>query len=689
MVFRKPSSLLAATAAFARDLVPNVFRQLYLSIRNIPQTEERKVPILRRSSRDVYIIALHAFPILGAVVTATINLLNLWVGKDIGHRGQIGQKQFALQMAAKLQEILAVASLTDIIMSPILKRLSMGDGLPLGATTAGLRFSEASYLWSEDFVATCSAKFSGKYLLIISIVVASLLSLTVGPASATAMTPKQSDWLAGQVQFAMNVSAENMWPSTLDISDSQSTCTSVAMSCSPQSTWDILASTLFAYWGHQTLGGMYAMPETAIIPSGSSTRTLNVRFKGSLNLYQPEVTVATTQPAVIADVVNVFRWIWFRAHANRCIKNKYSGWCYYQDIQWTVPSLQPSVYVACNPIDAGATVEFPIISVGETNITLAPYPAQLSASLSHTASDLKWLTLDDPSFADTSIGVIVHPAREFAPPDGIAYACAIKGQWAKSDVSTSFLNEAYNVNGAPPFFFAPEAGGSTYRGTTVKMTPSWAAQINSPVAPNSTLPLPFDTLLAAGSRTSTKAKVEAILSVLITERMAQIHAEGSLLGTLPSWDGLLQTHGDAMSLPSPLPASSGTFIFRTTVTGYSYGLRPGAMLSASSLLAIVILLIYAGIATTHLLHVILCERRYVSSWRDIKDLVALALQSPGLKTESISCGVNTLDLLRRRVAVLRSEDGRRAELEVDAKDGGGAWAKGWEGRRLVAEEEYD
>ena len=129
------------------------------------------------------------------------------------------------------------------------------------------------------------------------------------------------------------------------------------------------------------------MPETAIIPSRSSTRTLNVRFKGSLNLYQPEVTVATMPPAVIADVVNIFRWIWFRAHTDRCIKNRYSSWCSYQDIQWTVPSLQPSVYVACNPINAGVTVEFPIISVGETNITLAPYPADLSASISQTASD--------------------------------------------------------------------------------------------------------------------------------------------------------------------------------------------------------------------------------------------------------------------------------------------------------------
>ena len=188
-------------AAFAPDLVPNAFHQLYLSRLKGPQLEGPKIPILLRSSRNVYIIALHTFAILGALTTATINLLNLRVGKDIGHRGQNGQTQFALQMAAKLQEILAVASLTDIIMSPILFRLSMGDGLPLGATTAGLRFGEVSYLWSEDFIATCSAKFSRKYLLIISIVVSSLLSLTVGPASATAMTPKQSDWLAGQVQF--------------------------------------------------------------------------------------------------------------------------------------------------------------------------------------------------------------------------------------------------------------------------------------------------------------------------------------------------------------------------------------------------------------------------------------------------------------------------------------------------------
>lgn len=123
----------------------------------------------------------------------------------------------ALQFAAKLHELLMLSSLGEILFSETVKQLVFGDGLPLGAIAAGLQFDQISYLWSKEFRATSCATFKRKYLIIPAIIICTLLGVSIGPSSATAIKPTLGDWPAGETSFWLNRTAQELWHSTLSL----------------------------------------------------------------------------------------------------------------------------------------------------------------------------------------------------------------------------------------------------------------------------------------------------------------------------------------------------------------------------------------------------------------------------------------------------------------------------------------
>ena len=90
---------------------------------------------------------MHLLAIAIATTVTALNLNGLWVGTELTRpSGQNGRKLLALQFAAKLHELLMLASLSHILFSITIGELVFGDGLPFGAVTARLRFQAISYL---------------------------------------------------------------------------------------------------------------------------------------------------------------------------------------------------------------------------------------------------------------------------------------------------------------------------------------------------------------------------------------------------------------------------------------------------------------------------------------------------------------------------------------------------------------
>ncbi|KAK8862849.1 hypothetical protein PGQ11_009084 [Apiospora arundinis] len=108
-----------------------------------------------------------------------------------------------LQVAAKIHEIMMVLSLSAIMLA-IYRRRLIGDGVRLGFLTAGYRVGDLKYLLSSSFWSQGSNK-PWEILLCGFLVFATVMSATVGPASAVLLTPSL-DWF----EFTRDTAFSNM-----------------------------------------------------------------------------------------------------------------------------------------------------------------------------------------------------------------------------------------------------------------------------------------------------------------------------------------------------------------------------------------------------------------------------------------------------------------------------------------------
>ncbi|KAF3392489.1 hypothetical protein F1880_008790 [Penicillium rolfsii] len=618
--------------------------------------------LMKRTPGSAWLaIAHHLLAIASAIIIVALNASGLWVGKELtGTSGQDTEKLLALQFAAKLHELLMLSSLAEILFSETVKQLVFGHGLPFGSIAAGLQFSQISYLWSKEFWATSRSTFDRKNLLLPAIIICTLLGVSIGPSSATAMRPTLDDWPAGETSFWLNATAEELWPLNLSLTNNKS-CSNSPKTCGSSSTWTSLADNFFKYWGHEGLGNIRAMPESVQIPGEVSIRTLNARFRGPFTLYQPPITTATVQPEAIANVVNTIRQIWLRANGARCYSAgggiREQNFCTYQDITWSVDALQPAVYVSCNGASSASATKFPTLASESGQPSLVEYTVNLTNDDPGSAtSSITWVDLSDLKLKRASVGAIVMPIGE-QPLDKTTYACTIDARWANVTVKSSFLGLPYIVNGEPPNWYISEDQSPSFH---VSISPAWASLANPPLVPaQNTSSSPFDMLLNAtttsdGASQYMAEKIEAVLAVLLADRMARVRADATLQGTITNIDQVLQINGGQLFTASPSDSQHHRLTFQTAVTGFAYGLRRTTGIIPSTLVSMIILLCYIVIAGTYVLYTLCISGVFISKWKNVLDLVALASHSNVAHVQSMngtSTGIKTTKALKTFVVL--------------------------------------
>ena len=178
-----------------RALFSKIEDVLPLSVRStglVQSNHERPKIALRKSRWRAGIRCLvHALPLAAAVILLYLNLSNYYVGSTFSQ-----ESQTALQFAAKLHEVLMVASITTVALSYLYWELS-STGIPFGLAFAGLEVTKLSYLFSSEFLGSIQSRqfsFWHKARLILTITFTTALVATVGPSSAATMIPRRGYW---------------------------------------------------------------------------------------------------------------------------------------------------------------------------------------------------------------------------------------------------------------------------------------------------------------------------------------------------------------------------------------------------------------------------------------------------------------------------------------------------------------
>ena len=163
---------------------------------------------------------IHTIPLGVAVFEIVLN----WKGHYVGAQFD---KQNYLQFVAKGHEILMQASIATIILSYTRYQISVGKGIPFGATLGALEFLQVSYLWSVEFWSAITSKdfhLRKKICFAVLILLCATVAATAGPSSANLLIARQGTWPRKSGYLAVNATSQDLWPDRLDSEKIPSEC---------------------------------------------------------------------------------------------------------------------------------------------------------------------------------------------------------------------------------------------------------------------------------------------------------------------------------------------------------------------------------------------------------------------------------------------------------------------------------
>ena len=577
-----------------------------------------------------YILLLHLVPVAGAAVIMSFNIYGYWIGKELsGINNQNAPKDLALQLTAKLLELIMLASLSEALLTHLLNALAYGQGLPFGSLTAVNKFKDISYVFSRDFSAIYAAQYHQKMLLVPLILICTIFGVALGPSSATALIPRLDIWPSGEALMALNTTSGLLWPSKLDANAvPDPDCNNLSLGCLHPLAWESIGSNFFSYWGHAITPGAPAFsPQRVDVPSIMSLRSMDIRLQGLSGSMNAPWTVAWIQHAVIGDLVNTFRFLTSPSRSTKCRKSWSPAMCSYQDVSWYVRAQQPVVVAACMETHLNTSMpQFPVIH-GLGPLKTASLP--ISTNFSDVSQSQSYWTNDGVAgLGDASIAVAIKPGWTSGTT---GFACTIQAQWMNSVQSTDWAGTVYRISGSIPALDNRTAIDKTYHGQTVGFSPAWAQKVVEQLADPQTNITAFDKFGSLGDTSFKQStKLEAILSVLFAETMAHTGA-GAIPLSITSSDSFLKQSGNLVpAAQTTAAASSGQkaeFVMKTSMNGYGYGLYTTSGLSISTLISIILLGLYSTFTLGHLVTLFVSKEPYIVSWREERDLLLTCLRS--------------------------------------------------------------
>jgi hypothetical protein len=684
-----------------------------LTSRNIK--EKRKAVFIDDLSTFLFSSLLHLIPITIAMVIVIINLDGLYVGKDLpGTNGENSLAIFAFQLAAKVLELLMLASLSAIVFQQLRELLNSEDGVPFGAIAACFQITTISNLWSPELVGMLTSGLSRPRFRIVflgTVVFATILGLVVGPSSATALKPFINNWSAGGTTFWLNTTSDHLYPPVLNDSFAiDYDCQPTSGSFCPSRYWNPLADAVFSFWprSSQTYPVRPEMIRSAYIPGRQSLRSLTTRLVGPF-LYNPGISFATVQTEAVASAVAQLCSLWTAANTDAIISKSSRSFRSYDDIICSTKTMQPVVFVRCDANDLTSSVFL--------NFNPALGPEQmLNYDINGTSSrelfdgltgnesrlGLIWTNLYGSKSDQPYLGAVVAiPRSTDDEKPGHLLSCAFDARWVDNVIEVSFSNGPFVISGRIERLlleglFNNGSGAETFH--AVQLKPTWAQRVNSFLQDkNATV---FETLsIAAGlwsglsdAREPVHA-VEGILASMIAQGMGLTGKHATIQGNLAGleneheWEKeILPTRreygegGNAFVVNELTKQKYPKLTFVVRINGYGYGY------STSSLLSLVTMLTYILIATAHVCYSISRYHVTSSAWNSISEILALALRSAqpeGLR--NTGAGIAGIEVFQMAVNIGVDE---QEDLQLQMVDGGYLERGRRPGRRLEKNKLY-
>lgn len=613
-----------------------------------------------------------------------------------GIRGQNARLN-ALQLAAKIHELLVISSLSLIVLHFIQSELFRGGGIPMGGIFSAFQITDISSLWKPGFwaAATTKEKNTRSILLVLLVVLSITIGALSGPSSAILMQPCLDWWtdvlsaseikasFVTDTKFFVNLPAYALWPNEINASnffplDCNVKGPQVPIHCPAGGIPDLLAwniaqipfggpynVTVSSGQYSRFLQGAVDKPSHGIsvtLVSQSASALVNMMLPNILNAMQsgappkslpygsigaPRALNAPVQPSEIT------RWLVSDLNGAGLLAPQTFAYCNIQ----TYDELQPS-FERNGSFDN--ELHFPLkgaTSASQNNDTWSvPFPqALLDMWRANNIFAARWVEPPDAGARTPSIGIAFMANKSYESygdgitPEVYVETCSISAGWweveAYLDTTDAYVH-APSINDPEQTvndWVLEKNNASKIR--QVKLDVNWA---NNALTPNETLGRIYSAFRLLRSP-SPSAAFGPIVSMLVTDALARFGMETSLtLGDVIVFSDGTRTRSNG----SVLTASNATpFKLTRLHYGYSYSMRGITRQLAAGLLLVHVLvaLIHSGLAFGH--------GRVYSFFATLPGILAFAINSDFSQALGNTCaGIARMDTYRLVIKVKEVAD---------------------------------
>lgn len=716
-----------------RKLIPSGIRQT-LSVTSAKKLfigpEEKKIPLQQNRLSAIIKCSIHVLPLAAALLLVIFNLKQYYIGGELaGTSGQDTEKLAGLQFAAKLHELLMIASLGVIVFTKVRQELVSIRGLPYGAVFAACQIDSIATLWSMEFWAMIFDAWehkkghakTQKWFLVALVAVCVILGVSVGPSTAVLMRPRLDNWPSGGSTFYIGATVDDLIPTTISASSSLSHCLEdTGDPACPYGDWASIAQGYLSF--DKALAPLGDMPLILNLASTYSIPQMSLRQRSDGNgnqLWPSAFTLATAPYFAVSDGLAEVGRLWALAAANAPNRARFR---YRQDVTYSVDTVQPLVMVYCNdavlpltnftPTLENITLDFPDLGSlsGSAYANGAAGSATYNGGLVFESAttrqqvldlilsgnpDLLWI--DDSNLLNGTSSTLWVVATL---PVGVAqgpsfYCCSIDSRQANVTMQAT-RNQPKLVTGTPDSWYLT----GTYNDAWEKVFPSaaWAAYLNpltstggGPNTSNSSkIPL-FGSLVesALPADVDIPLIIESTLATMLANGLARSSYNTSMIGTLngyndsdPAWEEAFMPKqalgfgGDPWNITEAQRAGATQFTMMAEALGYAYA-RQGA----AQIAAIAVLLVYILLALSHMVYS-LNTGNTSTAWDSSPEIAALALNSERTRQmPNTGAGIAHVDTFKEPVWIRATTDGRLQFVLADTRHGPHE-------RRLVVGKEY-
>ncbi|KAL4938066.1 hypothetical protein BDV06DRAFT_226363 [Aspergillus oleicola] len=572
------------------------------------------------------------------------------------------------QIAAKAHEICIVASLGVIVLQYVRNELLFGDGLPLGLLGSGLAFNHLEYFFSKEFYG--SLRYVGargsklrKVGLITVVIVSGILATFGGPASAVLLVPKDQDWSAGGTTFYLDGAEKDFWPSDLsgNLTDLRQVCNrnnSAHLGVCPGAGYH----SLWTHWGtlnSSTFQSQSVRPYSKELsgsyfywPVSSPSSMLPPLYSLGDNQPEPNGKTTLTQPsAAAAAMLQQLARDWWEA-----LSIQKSLAADQVDDRTASATFKNAISVVrcAKPEKLGAndtTVHFPSINgrfdFGDT-LTL-----NVDTINPNRTNHLRfqWVHLPD-NFGAASIGGLFEtPWQTTEPGSSSRVVIGCTTGWYPWNILFGDRTPAFDqastepTNGRVAFgdswldLLTPPAPITSSGATSWELSTIESIFLNAGITTitpsiNKTTSSALDTWLTKDTSTyQTISLIESIICSVVVDGLSRAgsHLIFNTTGPAQDWSisnytpfpnfaNLILNNKPAIQTPSTNASSYITLQSQMTISGFSM------QRSLATYLAMSVLLIHMGMATVHIIYV-LVKRHTSGSWSTVGELIALSQNS--------------------------------------------------------------